>query len=316
MADRGLSEEFIRHTNRLPLEASVAGQAAKQGQPVVMQVHDCPDGELRDLVKNEGLQLLISIPLMVHRRPVGAINLGTHNPRSFAAEELSLLAAIGHQIGVAVENARLYEQAQQLAIMKERNRLARDLHDSVTQALYGVTLYSEAAARQLLLGETDMAVEHLYEIRSTAQESLREMRLLIFELRLPMLKQEGLAAALQARLEAVEGRVGLETEFRADLDGRLPPNIEEGLYRIAQESLNNALRHAHAHTVSVCLHQNRKTVILEISDDGVGFNPETDQEQGGFGLRSMDERAARLGTELEVKSRPGEGTTIRVEVDL
>jgi signal transduction histidine kinase len=314
MAHRGLSEEFIHRTSRIPLGSSLAGQAALQGQPAVQHTADYPEGQVRDLVTGQGLQLVISIPLMVHGRSVGAINLGTRTWRVVTAEEVSLLAAIGHQIGVAVENARLYEQAQQLAVMKERNRLARDLHDSVTQALYGVTLYAEAAGRQLLLGEQALAAGHLCEIRETAQESLQEMRLLIFELRLPVLIEDGLAAALQGRLEAVEGRVGLETEFSADVHGRLSPEIEEGLYRIAQESLNNTLRHARAQKVTVHLNQNGKSLVLEIADDGVGFDATAASEQGGFGLRGMKERAARLGGQLIVQTSPGKGTRIRVEV--
>jgi signal transduction histidine kinase len=229
-------------------------------------------------------------------------------------EELALLASIGHQIGVAVENARLYEQAQQLAIMKERNRLARDLHDSVTQALYGVTLYAEAGARQLLSGDWEMAAEHLGEIQTTAQESLREMRLLIFELRLPMLKTEGLTAALQARLDSVEARVGMETDFRVEGDGRLSPEVEEGLYRIAQEALNNTLKHAQARKVTVLLHHNQRTVTLEICDDGKGFEPMEAREGGGFGLRGMEERATRMGGNLTVDSKLGKGTNVKVEV--
>jgi signal transduction histidine kinase len=314
IAHRGLSDEFVRATARLPLEVGLAGQAARKSQPVAMQVTGYPEGGFRDLVELEGLLLVVSIPLMVHGRTVGAINLGTRTPRSLTSEELSLLAAIGHQIGVAVENARLYGQAQQLAVMKERNRLARDLHDSVTQALYGVTLYSEAATRQLLSGEIDLAVSHLGEIRNTAQESLREMRLLIFELRLPSLRHEGVAAALQSRLEAVEGRVGLVTKFQAEGEGRLSPEAEEGLYRIAQEALNNTLRHAHASSVTVHLYQNDGTAKLEIVDDGIGFDSTAVREQGGFGLRGMEERATRLGGNLIVHSSPGNGTKIKVEV--
>lgn len=315
IAHRGLSDSFVQHTARLPLEASLARRAAEKGQPVVRRAEDYPPGELRELIEGENLQWVVCIPLIAQGRTVGAINLGSRTWRSLAAEELSLLASIGNQIGIAVENANLYEQAQQLAVMKERNRLARDLHDSVTQALYGVTLYAEAAARQLLSGETDLVADHLREIRSTAQESLREMRLLIFELRLPMLKSEGLAAALQARLEAVEARVGLETTFWLEGDGgRLCPESEEGLYRIAQEALNNALRHAHASSVSVLLHHNSQVVILEIVDDGIGFDPTTAREQGGFGLRGMEERAAKLGGTLLVQSKPEQGARIRAEV--
>jgi len=314
VAHRGLSDEFVHSTMRLPLEASLAGEAAGVGQPVVRRAASYPPGEIRNLVRNEGLQLLLSIPLMVHGRCVGAINVGTRTPRCVEREEIALLSAIGHQIGVAVENARLYEQAQQLAVMKERNRLARDLHDSVTQALFGITLYSEAAARQLLSGEVDLAAGHLCEIQETAQESLREMRLLIFELRLPLLKNEGLAAALQTRLEAVEARVELETAFEAQLDGGLAPEVEEGLYRIALEALNNTIRHAHAQKVSVRLHQNEQSVALEVRDDGVGFDLTRARQCGGFGLRSMEERAARLGGELTVESKAGDGTKIAVEV--
>lgn len=314
ISHRGLSDAFIKLTTRLQLGSSLAGQAAERGKPIISRASDYLESEPRELLRKEGLQLVISIPLIAQGRAVGAINLGSRKLRTISSEELSLLASIGHQIGVAVENARLYEQAQQLAVMKERNRLARDLHDSVTQALYGVTLYSEAASRQLLSGDTELVADHLCEIRNTAQESLREMRLLIFELRLPMLKSEGLAAALQARLEAVEARVGLETDFRTEGEGHLSPDVEEGLYRIAQEALNNALRHAHARSVSVSLHLNNQTVALEVADDGIGFDPAAAQEQGGFGLRGMEERAARLGGTLRVESRPGEGSKITVEV--
>jgi signal transduction histidine kinase len=314
IAHRGLSQAFVDATARLPLDSSLAAQAAEQGRPTLAQPEDVPQEELRSVVQREGLLLVVNVPLIAQGRIVGAMNLGSHSRRSVSAEELSLLAAIGQQIGVAVDNARLYEQAQQLAIMKERNRLARDLHDSVTQALYGVTLYAEAATRQLHSGEVRMVAEHLCEIRTTAQESLREMRLLIFELRLPMLKTEGLASALQARLEAVEARVGLETHIEIRGDGPLSPEVEEGLYRIAQEALNNSLRHAYAKNVSVLLQQNHRMVRLEVSDDGVGFDPKRVEEQRGFGLRGMEERTVRMGGTLSIRSRPGRGTCIAVEV--
>jgi signal transduction histidine kinase len=314
IARRGLSSSFVRRTTRLPLGDSLAGQAARTGQPAIRRAADYPPGEMRELVLREGLELLLSIPLMVHGRCVGAINVGTRTPRYIEKEEVALLAAIGHQIGVAVENARLYEQAQQLAVMKERNRLARDLHDSVTQALFGITLYSEAASRQLLSGQIDLAAGHLCEIQETAQESLQEMRLLIFELRLPVIRNEGLAAALQARLEAVEARVGLQVSFESQLRSELSPEVEEGLYRIAQEALNNTLRHAHAQNVIVRLNQNGRSIDLEVSDDGVGFDLTQARNSGGFGLRGMEERAARLGGALTVESKPDQGTRIVVEV--
>ena len=206
----------------------------------------------------------------------------------------------------------LRQREREQAVAEERNRLARELHDSVTQALYGVTLYSEAAAGHLAQGHPDRAADHLQELQGTAQEALAEMRLLIFELRPPILEELGLVAALQARLQAVEGRAGLRTEFRTNLAGRLPPDLEEGLYRIAQEALNNALKHAQAEHIRVELCQEGVGVTLEIVDNGAGFEPATASERGGMGLSAMAERAAELGARLEVESAVGRGTRVAV----
>jgi signal transduction histidine kinase len=238
----------------------------------------------------------------------------TRGYREFSDQDVELLTAIGHQVGVAIENARLFEQAQQVAALEERQRLARDLHDSATQSLYGVTMFAEAAARLLKAGEVELATGHLREVRNTAQEALQEMRLLIFELRPPILETKGLAPALQNRLEMVEGRSGLEAEFRAEGVDALPADIEEGLYRIAQEVLNNILKHAQAHKVTVQLGRKQQQVMLEITDDGIGFEPTTIQEKGGLGLEGMKERVALLGGHLRVCSKPGQGTTVQVEV--
>ena len=196
--------------------------------------------------------------------------------------------------------------------------MARDLHDSVTQALYGVTLYAEAANRQIAVGETDMAVQNLNELRATAQEALREIRLLIFELRPPVLEEQGLAAALQARLESVEGRSGLKTVLDVENKpkARLPMDTEMGLYRIAQEALNNVLKHAQAQEVQVRLQDlpAEHKVVLEIADDGLGFDASNGHGSGRLGLHTMRERAALLDGDLIISSEPGKGTRIRVEI--
>jgi signal transduction histidine kinase/HAMP domain-containing protein len=314
IAQRNLPDELVRFTARLPLGTSTSGLAAREGRPVARCVADYAPGRLKDLVQGAGIELVVSTPLLAKGKTVGAIDLGMEQVRAIEPEGLSLLAAIGHQIGVAVENARLYEQAQQLAVVQERNRLARDLHDSVMQALYGVTLYAEAAARQLKVGQAQMTADHLREIRDTAQEALREMRLLIFELRPLALQREGLAAALQTRLEAVEGRVGMQTEIHVEGDGQLDPEVEQELYRVAVEALNNVLKHAYARSVTVRIQHDDRALVLEVADDGIGFELVAAQEKGGLGLRGMRERVARLGGDLIVHSVPGEGTTVRVEV--
>lgn len=205
------------------------------------------------------------------------------------------------------------DQAEELAVGRERNRLARDLHDSVAQALYGLTLQFEAASRRLTAGQLDAVEDYLNAMRHSTQQTLGEMRLLIFELRPPIL-DNGLAAALKTRLEAVEERSGLLTRLDTDDVQHLPDSVENGLYRIAQEALNNVLKHASAKQVNVSLSQERGKIILEITDDGVGFDLDLTPEGGSMGLQSMQERAQELGGLLILHSSPGQGSLVRAEV--
>jgi signal transduction histidine kinase len=218
-------------------------------------------------------------------------------------------------------NHRLQElagQAEELAIARERNRLACDLHDSVAQTLYGLTLQSEAASRQLAAGKTERVAEYLREIRQSTLQTLGETRLLIFELRPPILEEIGLSAALRARLDAVETRSGLMV--KADLEdiGRLPPSTEVGLYRIAQEALNNILKHAQAKSVQVALHRQPGSIQLQICDDGVGLDDlqagDSPVSPGGLGLKGMAERAEQIGGKLELSGFSGQGVKIKIEV--
>jgi len=211
---------------------------------------------------------------------------------------------------------QLIAAAQERAVLEERQRLARDLHDSVTQALYGITLHAQAARRLLAAGDIAVALDSLRAVQDTAQEALDEMRLLIFELRPPILEQIGLVAALEARLNAVEGRANLQTRLIADGASDLPAIVEQALYRITTEALNNVLKHAHARHISVWLHQTETHVLLEITDDGTGFEPAAARESGGVGLCGIAERVAQLDGTLSLQSVPGAGTRLRVEIAL
>jgi len=204
-------------------------------------------------------------------------------------------------------------QQEQLITGRERQRLARELHDSVTQSLYSVTMYAEAAARLMPAGH-EAAAEHLRDARDTAQEALREMRLLIYQLRPPVLEKGGLAVALQVRLDAVERRGGIHAELTVEGEDRLPPAVQTELHQIAQEALNNALKHAHARQVQVILHFGDAVTQLQIQDDGVGFDLAAAQAGGGLGLPGMAERAQKIGGRLDIESAPGRGTRVVVEV--
>jgi signal transduction histidine kinase len=271
--------------------------------------------ELRELVGRFAAlyQTVLAVPMLMKDETYGALALYYRSARQFTEEEVNLAVTFADQAALAVENARLRGQAEEAAAMEERGRLARELHDSVTQSLYSVTMYAEAAARLMPPGH-EAAAQHLRDARDTAQEALREMRLMIYQLRPPVLEKGGLAVALQVRLDAVERRGGIRAELLVDGEDRLPPAIQAELHQIAQEALNNALKHAHARQVQVRLRFGHAQTRLEIQDDGLGFDLAAVQAGGGLGLSGMMERAQKIGGRLEIESAPGRGTQVSVEV--
>jgi PAS domain S-box-containing protein len=206
----------------------------------------------------------------------------------------------------------LEEEVKERAIAAERSRLARELHDSVTQALYSVTLYAEATRLAFSAEKQAVAMENLRELHNIAREAMLDMRMLIFELHPPVLEEEGLIAALQARLAAVESRARLQTEIRVEGERRLPLAMEEEFFRIALEALNNVIKHAKAQQVTVNLKFEGKGVCLEIVDDGVGFDPAAARQGGGMGLAGIEQRVQRIQGTWAIESSPGEGTMLRV----
>lgn len=210
------------------------------------------------------------------------------------------------------ENEILRQQAAEKAILEERNRLARDLHDSVTQSLYSLTLFAEASQRLVNSGDFERANGYLTQVGETAQQALKEMRLLVYELRPVALEEVGLIGALQQRLDAVEGRAGVATQLLVNDIIELPPTVEEALYRVAQEALNNTLKHANASAVTVQVAIEADYVRLFIKDDGCGFDLPSAASSGGMGLRSIRERCEGLGASLEITSNERSGTQIIV----
>jgi signal transduction histidine kinase len=208
----------------------------------------------------------------------------------------------------------LASNAEELAIIKERNRLARELHDSVTQSLYSLTLLSAGWRRLAAKGELDSVEDSFSEIEDVAQQALKEMRLLIYELRPLALENEGLQGALHHRLSAVEKRAGVEARLVMDNVLNLSPEVEEALYAIAIEALNNALKHASATIVTVKLHSSDSLLRMEVIDNGCGFDPLKAEKSRGMGLKSLRERVEHMNGKLEIISSPGAGTDVCVEV--
>ena len=206
----------------------------------------------------------------------------------------------------------LRRQAGELAAGEERAHLARELHDSVTQALFSMTLVSRSV--ELLLDrDPEAAKAQLAQLRDLQREALAEMRALIFELRPGNLEQDGLSRALRTHTAALQGRLGLPIVVESTLDERLPLPIEEVLYRIAQEALHNVVKHAGARQVRLEVGRIASGVRLRITDDGKGFDPARVPD-GHLGLAGMRTRADKIGARFSVKSVPGQGTTIEVVV--
>ncbi len=258
----------------------------------------------------------LSVPICGRCRPMGVICVFREPSKPFSEAETTLLAAIGDQLAVAVENARLYAEARGKAVLEERQRLARELHDSVTQLLYSLTLLSETGRRFAAAGNVERAGQYLQRLGDTSQQALKEMRLLVYELRPMSLQQEGLVGALERRLDSVEKRAGIRAELAIGDLPALSPAAEEGLYRIAEEALNNTLKHAKATEVTVTVAVEGESLALAVRDNGEGFDPSSQPDRGGLGLLNMRERAERLGGWLTICAAPGEGTAVRASVPL
>jgi signal transduction histidine kinase len=295
--------------DRFVHDSLMGGQATGPVEPVVFDdvaatPSTSPAGRLGSVA---------AVPLRIEGRLVGALEL-VKTGVPFTDADLRVLSRIADQTAVAIDHERLLEQQQTKRVLEERHRLARDLHDSVTQSIYGVTMFAEAAGRLLRSGDTTAVAQYLSEVLDAARHALWELRLMVFELRPPNIRSEGLVAMLQTRLAAVESRAGLEAEFDCGHTGRLPDPVEEGLYRIAQEAISNAIRHSGASKISLRLSCTESHARLEFADNGQGFELTEGLKKGGLGLRGILERADSLGGQGQILTHPGGGTRIVVEV--
>jgi len=258
-----------------------------------------------------------AVPVRSRGQVIGLLCALRQGGPCYHSEEVALLVAMADQTGIVVENARLREVQRRAAVMAERERVAGELHDSVTQLMYSVALLAEAGQEEARLGDWGSVVSTVKQIGAIAQETLREMRLLLYELRPQALEAEGLAAALEHRLSLVEEHVGVHTDLAVEIPFELPIPLGECLYYVSAEALNNALRHSGATAVSVTIRASGDAVELEVTDDGCGFDwMEEDVGRRGMGLANMRARVEALGGTLCILSTPGEGSTVRATVDV
>jgi signal transduction histidine kinase len=257
----------------------------------------------------------MGVPLIVKGRFIGVLRVDHMRPHRFFEQDASLVRAFANQAAVAIENARLYEQAQVLASLKERQKLARDLHDSVSQALYGISLGARTA-RTILDRHPDnlqALTEPLEYLLSLSDAALVEMRALIFELRPEMLHKEGLVGVLSKQAASLRTRHGLKVSTDFPQEPVLSIEVKEDIYRVAQEAINNTIKHARASEVEITMISEGEWLVLEVQDNGQGFNLER-EKPGHLGLHSMRERIEDLDGILEINSTLGEGTLIRARI--
>jgi signal transduction histidine kinase len=317
-----LEEEWLQVTfsigrpkpalDRLPVAQSLAGIAVQRGQPLL--VND-PTKQIQAYHRNPNLQSLLVVPLFIEGTSIGVIDV-VNKPGGFEDDDIRILNLFATQAAIAIKSARLRQQAGQLALVNERQRLARDLHDSVTQLMYGISLFADASQKALAGNKIEKAIENLGELRKMTREAMLEMRLLVFELHPPILEEEGLVTALQTRLDSVEARSGIHTEYHVVGERRLPLEIESELYRIAQEALTNVVKHAKADEISLTLNFKKGRFQLIIEDNGIGFDPGDADKGRGMGLRGMQERVQRLNGILNIDSTKDDGTIIQVTVEV
>lgn len=328
----GWYKHIVKGEYRLPVTQGIMGAAARTRQVVL--VNDvASDPRHVPTPGAVGITAELALPIRLGDRMLGVLNVESPDP--FTPEDAASLGIVADQLAVAIENVRLYDRGQRLAVLEERQRLARDLHDSVTQHIFGMNLIAQslASAWRRDRAEAERRVGRLVELSQTA---IDEMRALLTELRpaagaeaseagpplsgVALVRRKGIAEALRKHVADLAGD---ELAFEVD-DRRYrpqPPRIEEALFRIAQEAVANIVKHARAKHVWIRLAPEDGGVRLVVKDDGVGFRPRdverrdtTDGTSGGLGLSTMQERASELGGILDVRSSPGRGTVVEARI--
>jgi len=331
LAHRGLSEEAARLASRLGMLDGACGGVLELGQLIVVPDISRYRGRRAESLKREKLSTLVHVPLTAKGSKLGSMCVGTRRQRRFDEEEQALLTAIGSQIAVAVENARLYAEVQHKAQLRgellkkaittqeeERKRIARELHDDTSQALTAMLYAAEEGAEMNDLVEVR---EMLEGMRDLAVRTLDGVHKLIFDLRPTMLDHLGLVPALrwfaQSRLEPKGMRITIQEK---SVPRRLPTQVETALFRVVQEAINNIARHSAARNAQISFDFNDETVTIEVADDGIGFDmielalsPNTGR---GLGLMGMQERIEILDGEIEFISAPGYGTHMHIRVPI
>jgi signal transduction histidine kinase len=311
----GMSEKLMESLGPLPRTHGMLGAMLEAPEPFRTEdIHDDPRFRGWWPRGHPDMRSFLGVPIVAPEGVIGAFYLTERDGLAeFTPEDEELIQLLAAHAAIAITNARLHERSRELSILSERNRLALELHDVVSQKLFGLVLNAEAAAT-LLDRDPDAARDQVARLQELASEALDELRSLIFELRPPDLERDGLCGALRKHVEVLRRLQPTTIELEGDLEVPAEPRRDQEVFRIAQEALQNALRHAGASRVVVRLHGEDDRLRLEVKDDGIGFDADAPELRSRrLGLTSMEERAQRIGARLELRSAAGVGTTVRLE---
>ncbi|HEU5155981.1 MAG TPA: GAF domain-containing sensor histidine kinase [Streptosporangiaceae bacterium] len=309
----GITDEEWRAIGPLPRQHGLLAAMLRDGKPErLADIRKDPRFEYWPRA-HPVLTDFLGVPISDGDDVLGIIFLANkQRPGGFTERDQELLTLFAAHAAIALANARLYERNRELTVMAERNRLARELHDAVAQKLFSLRLTAQAAAA-LATRDPSRVPAELAQVERLAADALAELRSVIFELRPADLEDDGLAASLRKHIEILDRVYDARLTFTGDGDLSLTEERELTLFRIAQEAVHNALRHAGAGTVALRLRREGPRVYLSITDDGAGFDL-AEAGRDGLGLTSMRDRAAEVGGTVTVESAPGSGTVVTVEV--
>jgi signal transduction histidine kinase len=332
---QGLSDKYVEEM-RFKMGEGVAGKVAQNGRAILLEdISLEPSAAHPDLIKTEGLKAFISVPLRAKDNVLGVLNVASTSARHFTKDDMYLLGSIGDQLGIAIEQAKLYKRLddarkryqtllrQMITIQEEeRKRIARELHDETSQQLTALALNLQALTEMMEMGDfKDTEIKAmLKKIHNIAVQASAEVVRLIRELRPTLLDTLGLPAAIRnlAEMHLASRGINVTTEFKGMEQRRLSHEAELTLFRVAQETMSNIVRHSEAKKAIIRLECNSNECILSIEDDGKGFNvseiTRIEKDGRGAGLFGVRERVAAVGGEAYIESQPGKGVRATAKV--
>jgi two-component system sensor histidine kinase DevS len=308
---RGQAAEAFWNRSRFPIGDGFPGLVAQTGEPIISMDLAKDARFLRDAVIQAGFHQIACVPLKASGTLVGVLNVATRGQVPFDARDVQLLSAVGNWAGLAIENARLHQNARRLAVLEERERIGMDLHDGTIQSIYGVGLSLENILHMLNDAETQTKSRLKHAIDDLNQ-IIRDIRTYILDLRPRQMGNENLLDSLKRLASEYRANTLASATVngsKAKLDD-LPQAHSMALFHICQESLANVAKHAAAKRVSVNVWTTDERVVMEVRDSGKGFDPEKMSKSIGHGLANMQTRVRAVGGEVDISSAPGEGTTI------